>query len=143
MKLRFDFTKTDNTIMSSNAIDLPTSDIKVMSEELSYTTTITNIMRTNKRSKAEMTFISPNTDSDVGHPFGLNVGGVSYSDLLYMIAFIELGDDHMSGTLNIVAFSLNGDFIVRTFSISALSAPIIAPLNSKPVFAYYTLTEEY
>ena len=143
MKLRFDFTKTDNTIMSSNVIDLPTSDIKVMSEELSYTTTITNVMRTNKRSKAEMFFISPNTESDVGHPFGLNCGGVSYSGLLYLNVFIALGDDHMSGIVQMVGFTSNLEFIVRAFSIDGLTAPIIAPLNSKPVSAYYTLTEEY
>ena len=143
MKLRFDFTKTDNTIMSSNVIDLPTTDIKVMSEELIYTTTITNVMRTNKRSKAEMMFISPNTESDVGHPFVLNCGDVSYSDLIYLNVFIALGDDHMSGILQMVGFTSNSGFIVRAFSIDALTAPIIAPLNSKPVSAYYTLTEEY
>lgn len=143
MKLRFDFTKTDNTIMSSNVIDLPTSDIKVMSEELLYSTTITNVMRTNKRSKAEMTFISPNTESDVGHPFGLSCGGASYSDLIYLNVFIALGDDHMSGILQMVGFTSNSGLVVRAFSIDGLSAPIIYPLNSKPVSAYYTLTEEY
>lgn len=142
MKLRFDFTKTDNTIISSNVVDLPTSDIKVMSEELSYTTTITNVMRANKRSKAEMFFISPNTESDVGHPFGFDCG-VSYSDLIYLNVFIALGDDHMSGILQMVGFTTNSGFIVRAFSIDALTAPIIAPLNSKPVSAYYILTEEY
>ena len=143
MKLRFDFTKTDNTIMSSNVIDLPTPDIKVMSEELLYTTTITNVMRTNKRSKAEMFFISPNTESDVGHPFALNCSGVTYNDLIYLNVFIALGDDHTSGILQMVGFTSNSGLVVRAFSIDALTAPIIAPLNSKPVSAYYTLTEEY
>lgn len=143
MKLRFDFTKTDNTIMSSNVVDLPTSDIKVMSEELIYTTNITMVMRTNKRSKAEMKFISPNTESDVGHPFGFNCGNVSYSYFIYLNVFIALGDDHMSGILQMVGLTFSSEFIVRVFSIDALTAPIIAPLNSNPIFAYYTLTEEY
>lgn len=143
MKLRFDFTKTDNTVISSNVIDLPTFDIKVMSEELLYTTTITNVMRANKRSKAEMMFISPNTESDVGHPFGFNCGGVSYSDLIYLNVFIALGDDHTSGILQMVGFTSNSEFVVRAFSIDALTAPIIAPFNSKPVSAHYTLTEDY
>lgn len=143
MKLRLDFTRTDNTVISSNVIDLPTSDIKVMSEELSYTTTITNVMRTNKRSKAEMMFISPNTESDVGHPFAFNCDSVTYSDLIYLNVFIALGDDHMSGILQMVGFTFNSGLVVRAFSIDALNAPIIAPLNSKPVSAYYTLTEDY
>lgn len=143
MKLRFDFTKTDNTIMSSNVVDIPTSDIIIMSDELTSSSVITNIMREKKVSKAEMLFVSPSSETNIGNLFAFTCGNdISFTDLQYLNVFIELNDDHFSGNLTIIGF-YNSGLAVRKTTISTNNAPILFPLNSMPVEAYYTFTGAY
>ena len=132
MKLRFDFTKTDNTIMSSNVIDIPVSDCAIVDDMFNSFVNIRSTIAELGYYAANVVIFGSNTDSSITTPVLISLQvGTEFLSVNY--AYIAYVSDGTNTAISIFYIDDAGAFKTKTIMSDTLvqaSIPMQMNLNA-------------